>query len=115
MNGRERAVQACGCPQLLEGQIGLLTDQGLKAVRLTGHMAGLATGAMVLRTHVADPAPLLEELLDHAQGNPKAACHHLAGAFARVIGRQNPFAQIQGEGLHLPSLPRQAPNGYIFI
>jgi len=115
MNGRERAVQASGCPQLLEGQIGLLLDQGLKVVLLTGNMTGLATRAMVLRTHVADAATLLEELLDHTQGNPKTTCHRLAGAFARVIGRQNPFAQIQGEGLHLPSLPRQAPNGYIFI
>ena len=90
-------------------------DQGLKVVLLTGNMAGLATGTMVLRTRVAEAAALLEELLDHAQGNPEAACHRLAGAFARGIGRQNPFAQIQGEGLHLPSLPRQSPNGYSFV
>ena len=90
-------------------------DQGLKLVLLPGNMAGLATRTMVLRTHVADAAALLEELLDHAQGNPEAACHRLPGAFARVIGRQNPFPQVQGEGLHFPSLPWQAPNGYSII
>ena len=90
-------------------------DQGPKLVLLPGNMAGLATRTMVLRTHVADAAALLEELLDHAQGNPEAACHRLPGAFARVIGRQNPFPQVQGEGLHFPSLPWQAPNGYSII
>ena len=90
-------------------------DQGLKLVLLPGNMAGLATRTMVLRTHVADAAALLEELLDHAQGNPEAACHRLPGAFARVIGRQNPFPQVQGEGLHFPSLPWQAPKGYSII
>jgi hypothetical protein len=115
MNGWEGAVQARGGPQFLEGQIRLLADQRLQVVLLPGNMAGLATGAMVLRTHVADAAALLEELLDHAQGNPKTACHRLAGAFPCVIGRQNPFAQIQREGFHLLSLPRPTPNGYIII
>ena len=50
----------------LRVRFGLLMDQGLKLVLLTGHLAGFATGAMVLRTHVADAAALLEELLNHA-------------------------------------------------
>ena len=115
MNGRQRAVQARRCPQFLEGQIGLLLNQRPELVLLPGNMAGLATGAVVLRTHVAEAAALLEELLDHAQGNPETTRHRLPGAFASVVGSQNPFTQIQGDSLHLLSLPPEEPNGYDFI
>jgi len=66
MNGRQCAVQARRCPQFLEGQIGLLLNQRPELVLLSGDMAGLAAGAVVLRTHVASPSPLLQEFLDHA-------------------------------------------------
>ena len=104
MDGRQRADQARRGPQLLEGQIGLLLNQRPQLVLLPGDVAGLAARAVVLRTHVASPSPLLQELLDHAQRNPKTASHRFPGAFARVIRRQNPFAQIQRDRLHLTSL-----------
>ena len=66
MDGRQRAVQARRRPQFLEGQIRLLLNQRPELVLLSGDMAGLAARAVVLRTHVASPPPLLEELLDHA-------------------------------------------------
>lgn len=115
MNGRQRAVQARRRPQFLEGQIGLLLHQRPELVLSPGDRAGLAAGTVVLRTHVASPSPLLQEFLDHAQGNPKTAGHRLPGAFASVVGSQNPFAQIQGDSLHLPSLPPEELNGYDFI
>ena len=115
MDGRQRAVEARRRAQFLEGQIGLLVNQQPELVLLPGDMAGLAAGAMVLRTHVARPSPLLQELLDHAQGNPKAGSHRLPSAFASVIAGQNPFAQIQGDRLHPHSLPQMPRNGYSVI
>ena len=115
MDGRQRAVQARRRPQFLEGQIGFLLNQRPQLVLLPGDVAGPAARAVVLRPHVAGPSPLLEEFLDHAQGNPKTAGHRFPGAFARVIRRQNPFAQIQGDCLHLPSLPSQGTCGTDFI
>ena len=115
MDGRQRAVQARRRPQFLEGQIGFLLHQRPQLVLVPGDVAGPAARAVMLRTHVARPSPLLQEFLDHAQGNPKTASHHFPAAFARVIRRQNPFAQIEGDGLHLPSLPSQGTYGYVFI
>jgi hypothetical protein len=47
-------------------------------------MSWLAAGAVVLRAHIARPSPLLEELLDQAQGNPETTRHRLPGAIACV-------------------------------
>ena len=66
MDGRQRAVQARRRPQFLEGQIGFLLNQRPELVLLSGDMAGLAARAVGLRTHVASPPPLLQELLDQA-------------------------------------------------
>lgn len=115
MDGGQRAVQPRGGTQFLEGQSGLLVEQRLELVLLPGDRAGLAAGAVMLRTHVARASSLLQELLDHAQRNPKATSHRLAGALARVIGGQNPFPQIQRDAFHARSLPQPRTNGYIII
>jgi len=115
MNGRQGAVQARRRPQFLEGQIGLLLHQCPELLLLPGDWARLAAGAVMLRSCIANPPPLLQELLDQPQGNPKATCHRFARAFACVIGSQDPFAQVQGNRFHLPSLSQLNTNGYSFI
>jgi hypothetical protein len=115
MNGGQSAAQARSCAQFLKGQIGLLVDQRPELLLLPGNMTGFAAGAVMLGAHVAEPPPLLQELLDQAQGNPKTGRHRLPSAFASVIRSQNPFAQIQGDRLHPHSLPGGATNGYSFI
>jgi hypothetical protein len=60
-------------------------------------------------------ATLLEELLDHAQRNPETPGYLLAGALVGVVGGQNPFPQIQGNGFHAPSLPHPKQYGYSFV
>ena len=106
MDGRKGAVQACGDAQFLERQVGLLLQQCPELILAAGDPAGLAARTVVLGTHIPHPPPLLEELFDHAQRNPKTAGHHLPGALAGVVGGQDPFAQIQGDRLHLPNLPQ---------
>ena len=116
MNGGQGAGQPRGRAQFLEGQVGLFRQQCAQLVLMTGHNAGLAAGTVVLGAKVANPPPLLEELLDHPERNPETASHRFPGVFVRVIGGQNPFAQIQGDGLfHAPSLPHPTENGYSSI
>jgi len=114
MDGRQRAVQSRRGAQLPEGGIGFLLHQRTQLVLLAGDVAGLAAGTMVLRPHLTEATALLEELLDHAQRNAKPAGYGFPGAFPRVIGRQNPFAQIQGDRCHGRSLTWTGTNGYVF-
>jgi len=115
VDGGQRAGQPRGGPQFLEGQIGLFRQQCPQLVLMTGDNAGLAARAVMLGAEVAKAAALLEELLDQTQRHPETAGHRLAGVLVGVIGGQNPFAQIQGDGLHPSSLPPLKPNGYGFI
>ena len=115
MNGRQRAIQARRRTQFLEGQIGFLVDQISELVLLSGDMARLAAGAMVLRPHILDPPPLLQEFLHQAQRNPEPMSHRLPGALPSVVSSQDPFAQIQRDRLHGPSLTDPRTNDYSFI
>lgn len=115
MDGREGAGQSGGGAQFLEGQVRLFGQQSLQLLPVAGHDAGLAARTMVLRAEVANPAPLLEELLDHPNGDPEAAGHRFPRLLALIVNRQYPFTQIQGNGLHAPSLPYPGTNGYSFI
>ena len=115
VDGREGATQARDDAQLLEGQIGFLVQQCPELMLVAGHNAGFASGTVRLRPHVTKASPLLQELLNHAQRHPEPAGHLLACALVSVIGRQNPFTQIKGNGFHAPRLPYSKINGYSFI
>jgi hypothetical protein len=91
VDGWQGALEARRRPQFLEGQIGLLLDQGAQLVLRAGDRAGRAAGAMVLGAHILEAAALLQEFLDHAQRNPKPLRHCLPGALPSVVGGQNPF------------------------
>ena len=115
MDGGQSAGQTRGGTQFLEGQIGLFRQQRSQLVLMAGDNAGLAARAVMLGPEVAEAAALLEELLDHAQRNPESAGHLLTSAPVVIVGRQNPFPQIQGDGFHAPSLPHPKPYGYSFV
>jgi hypothetical protein len=91
MDSRERAVQARRRAQFLEGSIRFLLDQGPELLLLPGDRAGRATGPMVLGAQVPKASALLQELLDHAQRNPKPMSDRLPGALPGVVGGHNPF------------------------
>ena len=55
----------------------------------------LAPGETVARTDLPGPSALLQELLDHAQRNPVTIADLHASPLFKVIGSQNPFAQVQ--------------------
>jgi hypothetical protein len=105
MDGRQGAGQPGGRAQFLEGQVGLFRQQRAQLMLMTGHNAGLVAGTVVLGAKVAQPPPLLEEFLDHTQGDAETSGHRLTRVFVGIVGGQNPFAQIQGDSLHPQSLP----------
>ena len=61
---------------------------------------------------VAGAPTLLEELLDHAQGNPETMGNFGPRAFVVVVGRKDSFPQIQRECSHVATLTHLADNGY---
>ena len=115
MNGRKRAGQPGGGAQFLEGQVGLAGQQCPHLLPVAGHDAGLAARTMVLGAEVADPSALLEQLLDHANRYPETPRHRFPRLLALIVNRHYPFAQIQRNGLHAPSLPYLGTNGFSFI
>jgi hypothetical protein len=94
VNGGQGAGQPGGGTQFLKGQVGLFRQQGPQLVLMAGDDARLAAGTVMLGAEIANPPPLLEELLDHPERNPETPGHRLTGVFVGVVGGQNPFAQI---------------------
>jgi hypothetical protein len=115
VDGWQGALQACGNAQLLEGEIGLFVQQHPELALVAGDNTRLPSRTVMLRAHVAQASPLLQELLNHAQRHPETAGHRFAAALTGVIGSQNPFPQIQGDCLHPSSLPFLKPSGYSLI
>jgi hypothetical protein len=115
MDGGQGAGQTRGGTQFLKGQIGFFIQQRSQLMLMAGDDAGFASGAVMLGADVAQATALLEQLLDHAQGDPETVGHLLPGALIGIIGGQNPFSQIQGNGFHAQSLPHPKHNGYSFI
>jgi hypothetical protein len=58
-----------------------------------GHDNGrLAPGTMMAGGYVSGSPALLQELLDHAKGNPEVLGHFFSRALLLVVGSQNSFA-----------------------
>ena len=91
----QRTRQPGGRAQFFEGQVGLFVQQHPQVGMMAGNNQRLAPGVMVTWSDVAGAFPLLEELLDHAQRHPKAVGDLSPVALLMIVGRQNPFAQIQ--------------------
>ena len=75
----------------------------------------LATGPMVPRTDITGQSALLQEFLYHAQRDAVALGHVKACTLLLVVGGQNPFTQVQGQGSHERNLPQHPTCGYTFI
>jgi len=96
MNGGQGAVQACTLAQFFERQIGFVRQQASQVVLMGGDEERLAARETMARGNVAGATALLQEFLDHAQGDSIAAGDLLPSALVVVVSRQNPFPQIQG-------------------
>jgi len=81
--------------QFLQGQIVLLGQQSPQLAPVRGHNHGFAPGEAVSRGNVVGVPALLEELLDHAQGNPKTVGHLNPRALIIIVSRQDSFPEIE--------------------
>lgn len=100
MQRGQAAIQPDSLAQLRESQVGRGPEAPADGLPVGVEDLGLASGAVVLRGDVADSAALLEELLDHAQGDAEALGDLVAGAFARVVGGKDAFTEVEGERCH---------------
>jgi hypothetical protein len=95
VNGRQGAIQTHGLAQLAQGHVRFAPEQSAHLVVMDGLDQRFATRKAVARSDTAGAPPLLEELFDHADGNPITHRHLLTCAFLTVVGAQYPLAQIQ--------------------
>ena len=76
------------------------------------HNHRLAPTKAMAGSDVAGAPTLLEEFLDHAQGNPEPTRNFGARAFVAVVGREDSLPQIQRECSHVATLTPPLCNGY---
>lgn len=95
MDGGQRTRQAGGGAQFFEGQVRFFVQQHPQLDMMAGDDQGLAPGVVVARPDVAGVSPLLQEFFDHAQRHPETMGNLFPRALLLVVGRQNPFPQIQ--------------------
>ena len=75
MNGLDGAFETESDADFLEGEIGLLGNEGAKFAAVGVENDGLAAAAMVAGGDVAGVAALVKELLDHAEGHFETTGH----------------------------------------
>jgi hypothetical protein len=61
---------------------------------------GFSTGQVVPWSDVSGVATLLQEFLDHAEGDPETMGDLLAGALLLIVGRKDSFPKIQRKRSH---------------
>ena len=88
MDGLQRAFQLQGVAQFPESQIRFLTQQRAHLALMVMEDLWLAPGLAMAVRDATGVAALLEELLDHPQGNPEAPRDVLARAFPGIVGGQ---------------------------
>ena len=95
MDGLKGALESHGLPQLFQGEVVLFGQQGAHLAAVGGDNHRLASAEPASRGNVAGAPTLLQELLDHAEGNPETVGNLRPGALPVIIGSQDSFAQIQ--------------------
>ena len=65
----------------------------------------LAPGKVMPGSDVAGSPTLLQELLDHAKGDPETVGNLSASAFRVVIAKEDSFTKIQRERAHVQTIP----------
>lgn len=116
MDGGQRALEAQHSAQLGQGEVGFPGQARAHPLAVPGQEPGLAPGSVVLRPQIAGQAhALAEKLFDHAQGDAENFGDFRARAAAFVVGGQDAFPQVEGQGVHATTLPPSPPCGYSVI
>ena len=103
MDGLDGAVQTDSGANFLQSQIRLLGEQRTHFAAVEIKDDGFASATVMLGGDIATAmTALLEELFDHAQRDLVAVGDLVPRTFAAVVGGQDAFAQIHGEGCHRP-------------
>ena len=79
---------------------------------MSGDYHRLAPSKTMPRRNVTGAPTLLQKLLDHTEGDTETVGNFDTSALVVVIGRKNPFTEIQRERSHVQTLPLPAPHGY---
>jgi hypothetical protein len=116
MNGLEGAADGQSLAHLLQSQVGFAGQEFTQFLPVALNQGRPAPGVAMAWPQVASVAALLEELLDHPQGDAEAAGDFLAVAFLLVIGVHDALAQVQGDCFsHVQTMAKPPRNGYSFI
>ncbi|MBU1909157.1 MAG: hypothetical protein KJ726_03840 [Verrucomicrobia bacterium] len=115
MDRWQAASKSRGHAQLAEGQVRLFVEQVLKLPAMPRQNHRFAACPMMLGRYISDSAPLLQQFLDHAQGDPKPLSHLLAGLAVSVIRGDDSFPDIQTYCFHATNLSAGGSNGYTII
>ena len=103
MDSLDGAIQADPGADFLQSQIRLLGEQRTHFAAVGIKDDGFASATVMLGGDIAPAVTaLLEELFDHAKRDLVAAGDLIPRSFAAVVGGQDEFAQIHGEGCHRP-------------
>ena len=112
MNGLHRTPESKRRSQLAQGQVVLLGQEPTDLTAVTGNNHGLTPGQVMARADISGVAALLQEFLDHAEGDAKARGNLRSRAFFLIVGIEDPLPQIQGEGAHTQTVSPIQEYGY---
>ena len=115
MHGWHRAGHRQPLLDLGQGQVGLGGDQPRQSIPVPGQDPGLPAGVAMAVAEIVGPAPLLQQLLHHADRHPEAPGDLFSRALLRIIGRNNPFPQVQRQRPHPHCMDHSSKCGYSFI
>lgn len=100
VHSRHRAGHRQLLLDLRQGQVGLRGHQRQEPFPVLRQDPGFPPGAAVAVPKVVCPAPLLQELLNHADRLPEAPGDLLPGALPPIIGRHDSLPQILRQRSH---------------
>ncbi|MGH8524221.1 MAG: hypothetical protein ACREXY_08405 [Gammaproteobacteria bacterium] len=93
-------MEAGGIAQLPQSQIIFLGQQSAYLALVSWQDHGFSAGQVVPWSNVSSVSTLLQELLDHAQGDAETLRNLFAGALLMIVGAQNSFPKIQRQRSH---------------
>jgi hypothetical protein len=89
----QAAFQPKGGAQFSQREIGFFGQLRTERAMVLSELR-FATGTVMLRSKIAEAAPLLQELLHHAERDAVALRNVRSRAFVIVIRGQDPFPQV---------------------
>lgn len=96
MKGGNRAIKTNDVTKLLQSKIRFGFKCFAHGLTMRTEDFWFATGTMVLGTDVAETATLLDQLLDHAQGNAEAAGDLFPRYVTFIVSSEDSPAEIKG-------------------